>query len=394
MGMVNTPGSKGPLEGPDQKRKSTTDPQAFKRVMKAQEVDPDEKKKKKSRQESEMDATAALTAPAPPTGLGESAPLGAPMAPPPVPPAAPGPVAAPPPASYQPPATTGLPDYLPPEEVPQYAAEPSQTPTLPQQPAQAQKTEAPSAPTQPQSKGTVPGKAPSGKGVMKATSTTQVTPTKPSHLESAGGKKAPQPVIKAEEVEQKSAETASLAPPPPAELPKGSWEANKGIEKAGKKEAGETLVTGQVSPHATPILPGMIPTAPPPSPSNPFANLHPQVQQLFERMVGVMTVMHTAGQTQTVINLDSPKFAQSVFFGSRIVISEFSTAPKQFNIELLGNAQANALMSQNAERLVAAFQAGNYTFKVNRLDTALLSEGKEERAKKVTRVKRKEDAGG
>ena len=175
-------------------------------------------------------------------------------------------------------------------------------------------------------------------------------------------------------------------------MPPGAWEATKAPEKEEKKGVSEpeTLPTTTPTPTAAPP-PGT--PAPPPLVA-PFAHLSPQVQQVFERMVGVMTVMTDSGTTQTTINLDNPRFAESVFFGAQIIVSEFSTAPKAFNIELLGNQQAMNLMTANAEELVAAFQAGNYNFKVNRIDVGSLPMTREAKRKEVSRVKRKKTGGG
>ncbi len=118
----------------------------------------------------------------------------------------------------------------------------------------------------------------------------------------------------------------------------------------------------------------------------PYATLHPQIQELFDRMVGVMTVMNLSGMTETVITLNAPQFASSVFFGSQIIIQEFSTAPQAFNIQLNGTPQAVALFQGNADDLMAAFQAGNYNFRINRLETGHLAER--------PLFKRKEKAGG
>jgi hypothetical protein len=118
----------------------------------------------------------------------------------------------------------------------------------------------------------------------------------------------------------------------------------------------------------------------------PYANLNPQMQDLFDRMVGVMTVMNMSGMTETVLTLNSPQFASSVFFGTQIIIQEFSTAPQAFNIQLNGSAQAVALFQGNADDLMAAFQSGNYNFRVNRLETGYLTER--------PLFKRKEKAGG
>ncbi|MBS0605028.1 MAG: hypothetical protein JSS60_08370 [Verrucomicrobia bacterium] len=116
--------------------------------------------------------------------------------------------------------------------------------------------------------------------------------------------------------------------------------------------------------------------APPPGPETlpPYANMNPQVQEMFDRMVGVMTVMTMSGVTETVITLNTPQFASSVFFGTQIIIQEFSTAPQAFNIQLNGTPQAVALFQGNADDLMAAFQAGNYNFRVNRLETGYLAD--------------------
>lgn len=132
---------------------------------------------------------------------------------------------------------------------------------------------------------------------------------------------------------------------------------------------------------------GLLPSPlPRPETIPPYAHMHPQVQELFDRMVGVMTVMTMSGHTETVITLNSPQFASSVFFGTQIIIQEFSTAPHAFNIQLNGSPQAVALFQGNAEDLMAAFQAGNYNFRINRLETGYLKD------RPVFR--RKEKAGG
>jgi hypothetical protein len=130
-------------------------------------------------------------------------------------------------------------------------------------------------------------------------------------------------------------------------------------------------------------------TAAPPQASETlpsYTNLHPQVMEIFDRMVGVMTVMNMTGMTETTLTLNAPQFASSVFFGTQIIIQEYSTAPQAFNIQLNGTPQAVALFQGNVDDLMAAFQAGNYNFRVNRLETGYLAER--------PLFKRKEKAGG
>lgn len=142
-------------------------------------------------------------------------------------------------------------------------------------------------------------------------------------------------------------------------------------EKAEEKEKitasdGTMLSMGAAEAQAVPT------SAPGPETLPPYAHLSPQVQEMFDRMVGVMTVMSQSGMTETTITLNSPQFASSVFFGTQIIIQEFSTAPHAFNIQINGTPQAVGLIQNNADDLMAAFQAGNYGFRVNRFETGYL----------------------
>ncbi len=160
-------------------------------------------------------------------------------------------------------------------------------------------------------------------------------------------------------------------------------------EKGGKKVEGKEISEEMAAGAPLPVpgeLPGLAAPPPPPEALPSYANIPPQVMELFDRMVGVMTVMSMSGITETVITLNSPQFASSVFFGSQIIIQEYSTAPQAYNIQLNGTPQAVALFQGNADDLLAAFQAGNYNFRVNRLETGHLTER--------PLFKRKEKAGG
>jgi hypothetical protein len=140
-----------------------------------------------------------------------------------------------------------------------------------------------------------------------------------------------------------------------------------------------------LGPDANPLI------TPPdaPVPSEPFSRLSPQVQELFEKTVGVMTVMHLDGLSQTSFTLSS-KFPSSVFSGTQIIIEEFNTAPGQLNVRLIGSDAAVRLLQSNVGGLMATFQAGNYNFKVGRIDINYASAKNEA----GTVFKRKEAASG
>ena len=197
------------------------------------------------------------------------------------------------------------------------------------------------------------------------------------------GKELPEKVAppKKEEVEEEIEETGM----PPSPLTPGIAQREATKEKKTEKEEGAQLSQG--APGTDQLLAGALPAAEITSPpATPYAYLHPQIMNILERMVGVITVMSNSGLTETTITLNSPQFASSVFFGAQIIIQEYSTAPKAFNIQLNGNPQALDIFQGNADDLMAAFQYGNYNFKINRLDTGLLREPQH-------LIQRKEDIG-
>lgn len=102
--------------------------------------------------------------------------------------------------------------------------------------------------------------------------------------------------------------------------------------------------------------------------------LSSELQALFEKMASTMLVMTSSRENETTLFLDK---AGSVFFGTRITIREFSTAPKAFNVEIASHVSAMALIESGKQDLLAAFQNGKFNFSIHRLDTQI--EHKQER---------------
>jgi len=93
--------------------------------------------------------------------------------------------------------------------------------------------------------------------------------------------------------------------------------------------------------------------------------------ELFSHLVGAMTHLHVEGKTETTFFLDTERFANSPFHGAKIVIEEYTTAPKSFNIYLVGEAHAAALFELHAPALLDTFHKGKFGFTVHRLETHL-----------------------
>ncbi|MBI5346229.1 MAG: hypothetical protein HZB76_03710 [Chlamydiae bacterium] len=102
--------------------------------------------------------------------------------------------------------------------------------------------------------------------------------------------------------------------------------------------------------------------------------LNPDIVPLFEKMIGTIINIQTKDITQTQVLLNSPAFASSVFFGSKITLTKFSIAPDSYNIELTGSNQAVNLFNENLEGLMNAFQNGKFNFRIGKLEAVYESE--------------------
>jgi hypothetical protein len=96
-----------------------------------------------------------------------------------------------------------------------------------------------------------------------------------------------------------------------------------------------------------------------------------EMEALFEKMASTMIVMTSTEESETTLYLDSPKFSSSAFFGTRITVKEFSTAPKIFNIEIASHQAALNLLATHKDALLAAFESHKLPFAIHRLDTEL-----------------------
>lgn len=101
--------------------------------------------------------------------------------------------------------------------------------------------------------------------------------------------------------------------------------------------------------------------------AEPFLN--PEILPLFFQMVGTIYVLSSRpGVTSTEINLDSPAFSSSKFYGAKIILEKYATAPDSFNIRLTGPQAAVTAFNQNIPSLWNAFQKGRFSFRIGRID--------------------------
>jgi hypothetical protein len=96
-----------------------------------------------------------------------------------------------------------------------------------------------------------------------------------------------------------------------------------------------------------------------------------EIEALFEKMAESMLLISSEGRTETTLFLDSPQFDHSPFYGTRITIQEFSTAPKAFNVEIAASSWALMQIDTHKAALLTAFAKGDFGFSIHRLDTEL-----------------------
>lgn len=180
-----------------------------------------------------------------------------------------------------------------------------------------------------------------------------------------------QEMIKKSQIEKNTKKKEPLsANPLPETPPKTSFqEKSASIAKPKEKKKEESL--SSFEPLAT-IQQNQLAYQPPLLPAGSISSY--QISQLFDRMVGTMTVMELSGVTTTELTLSGKEFASSIFYGARITITEHSTAPKAFNVQLSASPEAVALFQKNMPNLLATFESSHYAFRIHRLDTSLLDE--------------------
>jgi hypothetical protein len=93
-----------------------------------------------------------------------------------------------------------------------------------------------------------------------------------------------------------------------------------------------------------------------------YTRLRPDFYELFEKMVGIMTVELHKGVSVTTVKLDMPG---SVFDKAEIILERYASAPNSFNLQLQGSEKAVNMFNSNITELAAAFQGARLSFEVN-----------------------------
>lgn len=97
-------------------------------------------------------------------------------------------------------------------------------------------------------------------------------------------------------------------------------------------------------------------------------SIHKEIQPVIEHVIGTIMTMQKNGISETKIILNNPQFSSSRFYGTKIIITQYETAPDSFNITLQGPQEAINIINNNIEGLYNIFTKQDFGFTINRID--------------------------
>jgi len=99
-----------------------------------------------------------------------------------------------------------------------------------------------------------------------------------------------------------------------------------------------------------------------------YQRFQPEIREFFQDLVSEMVFLNSSGKSQTMITLSSPHLQSSPLYGMQILITEYSSAPKLFNVELYANATAMALVAPSLKEFTNTFDKSKFPFDIHRFE--------------------------
>lgn len=94
------------------------------------------------------------------------------------------------------------------------------------------------------------------------------------------------------------------------------------------------------------------------------------VQDFFEKLVDWIEHVDSEGIKKTTLILN--REPSSIFSGTKITLTEYSSAPKIFNLQLSSSPEAVKLFQAHAQALLNAFHSKDHDFDFHRIEAHLL----------------------
>lgn len=170
---------------------------------------------------------------------------------------------------------------------------------------------------------------------------------------------------------------------------KQAFQSKEKEERRGKEQDSKDILES----IGTPLIPPSIAPLAENAAVQATPYLNPETLPLFFQMVGTIYVMTLNGISRTEILLNNPAFSNSKFYGSTITIEKYATAPDSLNIRLTGSNEAVTAFNQNIPSLMSAFQNGNFSFRIGRID-AVYSNDRPVFRRKESGEDKRESGGG
>jgi hypothetical protein len=101
---------------------------------------------------------------------------------------------------------------------------------------------------------------------------------------------------------------------------------------------------------------------------------HSDILSLIDNIGAEMILMNTDGVQETTLNLGNKYPSGSILNGLEIIISEFNTAPKIFNIKLICPYPSIEKITPHIPQIIQVFRERKFDFSVNRIDTEISSD--------------------
>ncbi|OGN63059.1 MAG: hypothetical protein A3F09_01545 [Chlamydiae bacterium RIFCSPHIGHO2_12_FULL_49_11] len=118
----------------------------------------------------------------------------------------------------------------------------------------------------------------------------------------------------------------------------------------------------------------------------PFTELSSNAFDLFEKMIGYVTLETAKGISRTTVTVNMPG---TIFHGSEIHIDHYDTAPHSFNVRFHGQEEAVNQFTQNLPQFNEALKAITLPFQINLQQPVLLQPATE----RPHLIQRKENVG-
>lgn len=108
-----------------------------------------------------------------------------------------------------------------------------------------------------------------------------------------------------------------------------------------------------------------------------------QVMQLFAKLAESLVHLDKSGIKETTITLGKA-FTTSIFNQAKIIITEYSTAPKIYNIQFTASPEAVNFFEPYALNLKTTLNGGNFNFSIHQVDTSIMSDWKNNLIEAIT----------